>query len=338
MEIHKQWPSIKDDAQDGENLKSFGEGCGSCIPTFGLELLSLLCNNHAISETNVYKLIMFFHIQVDLTHIMASVAIPDPLDMSSASPPPGPSGEKKPWSELRQAVKKSHRAASSILSCTPHSFTFHHKDLVNDRQSRLYFLGVPNGQRENTLLYVDLTKNTSADFNLLQWKPLLDSSISSQTSSLQLSKEEQLMRERKRLRSVGITAYDFSAAASKFAFAASSNLFVCEDKMPEGGFTVSKLKIIFEWLKLLPYRYFSIFCSSTYIVKTNRVKKRTLFLELYKPVHWILWTLHLNTKKIYPKKFVTISIYMNVVYLLWSKGALITIIMLLLVHISQIKI
>lgn len=169
---------------------------------------------------------------------MASVGNPEPLEMTSGSPIPSSGKAKKSWSELRKAVRKSHRVASMVSGYTPHSFTFYRNPLASS--TRLYFLGVPSGHRENTLFYIELPEHDdplASEGDILEWQQLLDSFGSSQ--SQQLSKEEQLMHERKRLRSVGITAYDHCPAANKFAFSACSNLFVCEDQTPQGGFRVS---------------------------------------------------------------------------------------------------
>ncbi|ELT92637.1 hypothetical protein CAPTEDRAFT_5954 [Capitella teleta] len=149
--------------------------------------------------------------------------------MNAASPPGSPPKNKKSWSELQLAVRKSHRVASTVSNVTPHSFTFHH----SGNECRLYFLGVPIRQRENTLFYVELTADDST--SSLEWKQLLHL-FDSSSSSQQLSKEEQLMHERKRLRSLGITAYDHCPASNKFAFSSCSNLFVCEDRNAQGGF------------------------------------------------------------------------------------------------------
>ena len=45
------------------------------------------------------------------------------------------------------------------------------------------------------------------------------------------SKEEQLLRERKRLGMYGITTYEFDPESGKFLFPANGSLFTCHDPM-----------------------------------------------------------------------------------------------------------
>ena len=72
----------------------------------------------------------------------------------------------------------------------PLSFIFRHLHSDNGDLTRLYFLGMPQGYRENTLLYVDLPaemKPESEVQEVLEWKPLLDS-FHSMTTPGQFSK------------------------------------------------------------------------------------------------------------------------------------------------------
>lgn len=55
------------------------------------------------------------------------------------------------------------------------------------------------------------------------------------------SREEELLRERKRLGAFGITSYDYHAQTGLFLFQASNSLFYCQDG-GNNGFIVSKLK------------------------------------------------------------------------------------------------
>ena len=97
--------------------------------------------------------------------------------------------------------------------------------------SRLYFLSVPPGLRENTILYVDFD-SLASNSTVLEWQQFLDSFQPVSSSGLgQMSREEQLLRERKRLRSYGITSYDYQCVdqVSHFAFSAANSIFVCSD-------------------------------------------------------------------------------------------------------------
>lgn len=132
---------------------------------------------------------------------------------------------KKTWKDLQIAVKQTKSVQQNLVNRVPHSFTF--------CDNKLYFLAVPFGSRENTVHYVDLpsehlNKEKSNDFMPLSWKPLLDSFRISRSFS-GYSREEQLLRERKRLGAFGITSYDFDATSRRFMFAASSSLYTCTD-------------------------------------------------------------------------------------------------------------
>lgn len=54
------------------------------------------------------------------------------------------------------------------------------------------------------------------------------------------SREEELLRERKRLGAFGITSYDYHAQTGLFLFQASNSLFYCQDG-GNNGFIVSTL-------------------------------------------------------------------------------------------------
>lgn len=58
------------------------------------------------------------------------------------------------------------------------------------------------------------------------------------------SREEELLRERKRLGAFGITSYDYHAQTGLFLFQASNSLFYCQDG-GNNGFIVSVLLLLF---------------------------------------------------------------------------------------------
>lgn len=131
------------------------------------------------------------------------------------------------WKELQIAVKQAKSVQQSLINRVPHSFTF--------CENKLYFLAVPFGSRENSIHYVDLPSSENGsrdeqnvDFIPLAWKPLLDSFRISRSFS-GYSREEQLLRERKRLGAFGITSYDFDETCRRFMFSASSSLYTCTD-------------------------------------------------------------------------------------------------------------
>lgn len=158
------------------------------------------------------------------------------------------------WKELQIAVKQAKSVQQSLINRVPHSFTF--------CENKLYFLAVPFGSRENSIHYVDLPSSENGsrdeqnvDFIPLAWKPLLDSFRISRSFS-GYSREEQLLRERKRLGAFGITSYDFDETCRRFMFSASSSLYTCTDwRMDEEVWSLSRfpffLKINFKSFLLI---------------------------------------------------------------------------------------
>lgn len=169
--------------------------------------------------------------------------------MASTVPAPNPfedmatettvtSNSKKTWQELRQAVRQTRKLQTQLGNRIPHNFNIRHINTGTEQKTRMYFLGVPPGSRENTLLYVDLPSEPQSHVPSLKWNQLLES-FGSNAQFSQLSREEQLLRERKRMVTIGITAYDYHGETGKFAFAGSNSLYSCEDKLENGNFAVS---------------------------------------------------------------------------------------------------
>lgn len=89
---------------------------------------------------------------------------------------------KHTWQELHSAVKAGRRLQTSLTNRVPTEFTF--RTTVSPQGglvTRLYFLGIPPGNRENTLLYTDIledegqavTEDGSPDKAVLPWNALL---------------------------------------------------------------------------------------------------------------------------------------------------------------------
>ena len=155
----------------------------------------------------------------------------DPYDLCTESPPQATSSGKKSWDELRRSVRDTRKLLTTLVSSVPSFFTFRTLETDAGHVTRVYFLGVPVKGRESTLLYVDVPQysNDPGAFCTLPWKHLLDSF---QPTTCLLSREEQLMRERKRVGVYGITSYDVVPDVGKFVFTASSGIFVCTDCRP----------------------------------------------------------------------------------------------------------
>lgn len=124
---------------------------------------------------------------------------------------------KHTWKDLQFAVRATRSIQQKLISRIPNSFTF--------SGHRLYFLAAPRNSRENTIQYVDIIPGVGAA-ECVEWTTLLHLETRQFTG---FSREEQLMRERKRLGSFGITSYDYHNGSGRFLFAASNRLHTCVD-------------------------------------------------------------------------------------------------------------
>uniref|UniRef100_A0A8C7PS14 dipeptidyl-peptidase IV n=1 Tax=Oncorhynchus mykiss TaxID=8022 RepID=A0A8C7PS14_ONCMY len=163
--------------------------------------------------------------------------------------------EKHSWDGLRDIIHSSRKYSGMIANKAPHDFQFVQKnDESGPHSHRLYYLGMSYGSRENSLLYSEIPKKIRKEALLvLSWKQMLDhfqtrnivGYIHTQTliqmtfPSFQhfqatphqgaYSREEELLRERKRLGAFGITSYDYHSQTGLFLFQASNSLFYCQD-------------------------------------------------------------------------------------------------------------
>ncbi|XP_043909724.1 dipeptidyl peptidase 9 isoform X2 [Protopterus annectens] len=150
--------------------------------------------------------------------------------------------EKHSWNGLRDIIHSSRKYSGLIVNKAPHDFQFIQKNDENSPHShRLYYLGMPYGSRENSLLYSEIPKKVRKDSPLmLTWKQMLDHFQATPQHGM-YSREEELLRERKRLGVFGITSYDFHRESGLFLFQASNSLFFCRDG-GQNGFIESPLK------------------------------------------------------------------------------------------------
>lgn len=128
------------------------------------------------------------------------------------------SNRKHTWKDLQFAVRATRSVQQKLVNRIPNSFTF--------SGHRLYFLAAPSNSRENTIQYVDVPGGGCSTGECLEWTTLLHLETRRFSG---FSREEQLMRERKRLGSFGITSYDYHSDSGRFLFAASNKLHTCVD-------------------------------------------------------------------------------------------------------------
>eukprot|EP00061_Rhincodon_typus_P019042 g48480.t1 len=100
-----------------------------------------------------------------------------------------------------------------------------------DQTNLGYLVGMAmsNENRENRLFYSEIPREINKDaVLLLSWKPLLDYFQSVPDYGI-YCREEELLRERKRIGTIGIASYDFHKESGMFLFQASNNIYFTVD-------------------------------------------------------------------------------------------------------------
>ncbi|XP_031621531.1 dipeptidyl peptidase 9 isoform X2 [Contarinia nasturtii] len=144
-----------------------------------------------------------------------------------------PIPRKKTWSELKESVTELRKQLSRLSTMVPMNIQFRK---LSDGRVRIYFLGAPPNGWETTLLCTDITPNMlSSESNddlhnlRLHWQLLLEPSIPNLASNNSCVRAFQLLLERKRLSTFGITSYELHKKSGRMIFPASSSLFQCLD-------------------------------------------------------------------------------------------------------------
>lgn len=140
-------------------------------------------------------------------------------------------GRKLSWSELKEVVNDLRRQLASLSIMIPTSVSFR---TLPDGRTRIYFLSTPQNCWEATLLYTDVPNTSQAMSVRLPWQTVIESNFPS-LSANKCSREEQLLWERKRLTTWGITSYEIHTGSGKIIFPAAGSLFQCSDS----GYSVS---------------------------------------------------------------------------------------------------
>ena len=132
------------------------------------------------------------------------------------------------WREIHSIIHRNRRRLSSINNASrpPAKFSAIEKDEIY----RIYFLGVPEygSLNDNTLMYVDIS--TSGNEIPTPFPSKWNRLVGPNSIPMNFfSKEEQLLRERKRLTSLGLTDYDVNLEDTKFIFASAGTVFTAQD-------------------------------------------------------------------------------------------------------------
>ncbi|XP_075467504.1 dipeptidyl peptidase 9 [Ascaphus truei] len=147
--------------------------------------------------------------------------------------------EKHSWDGLREIIHSSRKYSGIMVNKAPHDFLFlPRREESGPHSHRLYYLGMPYGSRENSLLYSEIPRKVRKETTLLlSWKQMLEHFQATPHHGV-YSREEELLRERKRLGVFGITSYDFHSETGLFLFPASNSLYYCSDGGSNGFMTL----------------------------------------------------------------------------------------------------
>lgn len=161
-------------------------------------------------------------------------------------------GDRRSWSELKNVVCDLRRQLSGLSTMVPVSVSFR---TLPDGRTRIYFLSTPPNGWETTLLYVDVMNGDHhTGSHRLQWLPVIEANFQNLSSmSSRFSREEQLLWERRRVATWGITSYELHQETGKLVFPAASSLFQCLDTgFMNGPLFPSELRMNSSGAKLNP--------------------------------------------------------------------------------------
>ncbi|KAL4660669.1 dipeptidyl peptidase 8 isoform X1 [Arapaima gigas] len=151
--------------------------------------------------------------------------------------------EQRSWCELRKILTESRGFQNHMVPKPPHEFQFVQKNDPDGLHShRVYFLAMSTEGRENSLFYAEIPKQINKHALLfLSWKPLLLHFHSHDYR--EYYREDELLRERKRIATQGIITYDLHRSSGTFLFQAGGSIYTVRDGGPH-GFTNQPLRAI----------------------------------------------------------------------------------------------
>ena len=135
---------------------------------------------------------------------------------------------RQTWLQLKQIVELNRKLMFNLNSDVPTSITFR-ENPENLTVNRIYFLANNSRTRENTLKYIDIEPNKVYEQMTGQQLILNDYNAGMSTEKVQLTKEEQLLRERQRCAFSGITSYSLDSNSQRILFSDHSELFYYDD-------------------------------------------------------------------------------------------------------------
>ena len=134
------------------------------------------------------------------------------------------------WSQLKSVVEFGRKFLGYLNGDTAANIRF--REFFNpetgQNEFRLYFLG-GSQNRDVTIKYIDVSADQVQE--KLTGLPLFLSSFSFNEKK-QLTKEEQLLRERQRCSFNGITSFSLDEKSGRIVFSEHSEMFYYDDEIP----------------------------------------------------------------------------------------------------------
>lgn len=165
--------------------------------------------------------------------------------------------KNKTWSQIKSVVEFSRKLIQSLNGDVPSNINF--REYLNRQtgqlENRVYFLA-SNQKREITIKYLNLkqiSQEAQSDERKLVGVPIFSNLIQvANVEKQQLTKEEQLLRERKRCSFNGITSYCLDQNSNRLVFSERSELFYFDDINDEYNSlsVIKKFIFQFKYLKI----------------------------------------------------------------------------------------
>lgn len=151
--------------------------------------------------------------------------------------------KNKTWPQIKSVVEFSRKLIQSLNCDIPSNINF--REYLNKQtgqlENRVYFLA-SNQKREITIKYLNLKQTsdeTQSEERKLVGVPIFNNLTQMvSVEKQQLTKEEQLLRERKRCSFNGITSYSLDQNSNRLVFSERSELFYFDDMNGEYNSTL----------------------------------------------------------------------------------------------------
>lgn len=134
--------------------------------------------------------------------------------------------KKRSWSQLRSVVDYARRLSFGLNTDIPSNITFRQN---GPNEQRIYYLADDLSKRQRTIKYITINPYQLETNGITSSLLINTSSITTTSNDNKLTKEEQLLRERQRQTSTGITSYQLDDTIGRFIYRERSDLYYYDD-------------------------------------------------------------------------------------------------------------